>query len=153
MALKAVVADYLGKLRELIAGDVISPSQLGLGTADTTTFLRGDNTWAIPAGGGGGGTPRYAAYTTVVSTDANIVAVPGTSYSLLAATLTTNKTINLTAINAEADYLEFDNQEAGFTWGFIGGSVIDSYGNSVTTLLANARYILRRSNNQIKIFY
>ena len=153
MAFKAVVADYLGKLRELIAGDVISPSQLGSGTANSTTFLRGDNTWAVPAGGTGGSTtPRYAAYTTAVSTDTNLVVVPGTSYSLPPATLTLNRTIDLTAINTEADYLEFDNQEAGFTWSFIGGIVLDAYGNSVMVLTTNTRYMLRRTNNQIKIF-
>ena len=54
MALKPVVADYSGKLRELTAGDVITPVQLGSGAANTTTFLRGDNTWATPSGVGGG---------------------------------------------------------------------------------------------------
>ena len=120
------------------------------GTPSVTTFLRGDNVWATPVGGGA--TPRYAAYTTILATNANLVAAPGTSYSLPAATLTINRTIDLTLINAEADYVEFDNQEAGFTWTFINGTVIDAYGNSVTILMANTRYILRRTNNQIKIF-
>ena len=95
--------------------------------------------------------PRYTAYTTIISVDANIVAAPGVSYSLPAATLTANRTIDLTAINTEGDYLEIDNQEAGFVWSFINGIVYDAYENSITNLTANTRYILRRANNKIKI--
>src|SRR5208337_4043500 len=35
----------------------LAAADLGTGPASTTTFLRGDQTWAVPAGGGGGGTP------------------------------------------------------------------------------------------------
>ena len=101
--------------------------------------------------GSGSSTPRYAAYATAVSTDANLVVAPGVSYTLPAATLTANRTIDLTAINTNADYVEFDNQEAGFTWTFINGPVYDAYEGLVTTVFANTRYILRRSNGKIKI--
>lgn len=39
------------------------------GTKDATTFLRGDNTWAVPAGGGGGGATDHGVLTGLTDDD------------------------------------------------------------------------------------
>lgn len=65
MAVKKPLVLASGEIQELQAGDeinidasdittgTIATARLGSGTANSTTFLRGDQTWATPAGGGG----------------------------------------------------------------------------------------------------
>ena len=60
-----------GNLAALDAGGRIPTARLASGTADNTRFLRGDQTWSVPAGGGGGsGTPSDAQPANVTGTSA-----------------------------------------------------------------------------------
>ena len=60
-----------GNLAALDAGGRIPTARLASGTADNTRFLRGDQTWGVPAGGGGGsGTPSDAQPANVTGTSA-----------------------------------------------------------------------------------
>lgn len=53
---KQAAGSYAASTHTHAASDItsgtINPARLGSGTANNTTFLRGDNTWATPAGGG-----------------------------------------------------------------------------------------------------
>jgi hypothetical protein len=69
-----------------VDGDVVITADLSAtGTADNTTFLRGDNTWAVPSSGGGG--------VTEITTTAPITG----------GTITTTGTIGITQASGSAD--------------------------------------------------
>lgn len=48
MATKRALVNYSGSTEEVKSADTLSTDTLGSGTASSTTFLRGDNTWAVP---------------------------------------------------------------------------------------------------------
>ena len=69
MAVKKPLVLSSGQIQELQSSDeinidasdittgTIATARLASGTANNTTFLRGDQTWAVPSGGGGGSSP------------------------------------------------------------------------------------------------
>ena len=48
--IKALILSAAGKLKQMASTDTISTNNLGAGTANSTTFLRGDQTWQVPGG-------------------------------------------------------------------------------------------------------
>ena len=92
LASQADLNTALGLKAPLVAG-VVPTTNLGSGTANATTFLRGDNTWGVPAGGGGGSSNLPGL------TDVDDAAVPTNRFTLLGnGTVFQSRTIDTTDI-------------------------------------------------------
>jgi hypothetical protein len=83
-----VLSGIVGGYAPLSSGLLVPTGYLGTGTADATTFLRGDGAWAVPPGGGGGsGTVTSVALT--VPTGFSVAGSPVTTSGTLAITEST----------------------------------------------------------------
>lgn len=78
------------------------------------------------------------------------IAVNSVKY-LPAATLSTNHTITFPT-GSNGDYIEIYNNEAGFVWLLSGGAVYQSDGTTtITQLMANTNYIIRKVSSKWRI--
>jgi hypothetical protein len=83
--------------------------------------------------------------------DASFTAVSNTVYYFADGTLTTNRTITIPT-GANMDVIEFYNNETAFVWNVAGEPVyLSDNTTTVSSLLANTNYIIRRVNGRWRV--
>jgi hypothetical protein len=113
-----------------IVSGFVSSARLGSGTANTTTFLRGDGTWATPAGGGGSVSSVFGRSGAVAA------AANDYNFNQLAGALQITQ-INTTGTANATTFLRGDGQWA-IPSGSAGGNYTFNNGNVGTGLVLDA---------------
>lgn len=98
MATKTPLKIENGNLQQLSSTDTIPLQNLATGTATSSVFLRGDGTWATPAGGTAGSawTSKTASYTAVAGDKIIADTTAGAFNITLPATPATGNTVEIT---------------------------------------------------------
>lgn len=139
-----LVTDLTNKA-SLVSGKVPT-SQLASGTANSTTFLRGDQTWQVPSGGGGGAVSSVAGRTgAVVLTSAdvglnnisNTAQIPASILNNQGALVSSNTSGVLGKIDASANFggevLTYDGLPTlGIKWAFPAYGTVQDEGVDLT---------------------
>lgn len=114
-----------------------------------TSDASGVASWAAPSGGSSG---RATITSQTIATDANITAAAGVSYFASANLFTAARTIDVSALNTDNDYIEIYLDTQTFNLSFTGASVyLSDNTTTVSNLPVRVHINIRRKNGRLYI--